>query len=329
VSRGREVLVGVVLIFAVAVSVVGTLWLQDYGWGRADRVVEARFADVGQLMEGNEVRFRGVSVGRVRAIRVDSSGLAVRVRMEIQSDLALPDSAGVMLAPESMFGDWQAEIVDRTRFPQFQFTAGAPDGVLPGYTLPDMSRLTATADQIADNLNTISTRVEMAFTEETARNIAAAIDNIQAVSESLTRLIGQQANTFDRLAGRVEASADELGAAARSARRTFERVDGLLVEGQVDSLLVDSRAAARNIRDLSATLESTSRDLDGTLQRADSTFARLDRITRRVEAGEGTIGRLLTDSTLAVRAEGALAELQTLLEDFRTNPKRYVRLSIF
>lgn len=328
-SRGREVLVGVVIVLSVAVAAVGTLWLQDFGWGRPENEVEAQFAEVGQLSEGNEVRFRGVSVGRVRSIHVDPSGLAVRVTMNVQSDLALPDSAGVLLAPESMFGEWQAEIVDRAQYPQFEFSRNMSEGVLPGYALPDMSRLTATADQIADNLNSLTTRVEMAFSEETAQNIADAIENIQNVSEDLTRLIRQQATTFDRLAGRMESSADDLGAAARSAGSAFDRVDGILARGQVDSLLVDSRAAARNIRELASNLETTSRELDGTLRRADSTFARMDRITQQIESGEGTLGRLLTDTTLALRAEGALTELQTLLEDFRTNPKRYVRLSIF
>ncbi len=328
-SRGREILVGLVIIAAVGVAVVGTLWMEQYGWGRTENVVTAQFLDVGQLAEGNDVRFRGVGVGKVRRIRVAPDGQSVRLVMEVQSDLSLPDSAGVILAPESMFGDWQAEIVNRARYPRFEFTEPGADSVLPGYTLPDMSRLTATADEIATNLRSLTNRVEMAFSEETAQNIAAAIENIQAVSQDLTRLIGQQANTFERLADRVESSADELGAAARSARTAFDRVDQALARGQVDSLLMDSRAAASNVRDLSASLSETSDELESTLRRADSTFARLDRISRQVESGQGTLGRLLTDTTLALRAEGALGELRALLEDFRTNPARYVRLSIF
>jgi phospholipid/cholesterol/gamma-HCH transport system substrate-binding protein len=69
--------------------------------------------------------------------------------------------------------------------------------------------------------------------------------------------------------------------------------------------------------------------LAGTLARADSTFARLDRIAVRIESGEGTVGRLLSDSTFADRAEGVLLQLDSLLADLRENPRRYVRLSIF
>ncbi|MBT3774636.1 MAG: hypothetical protein HOF87_08825 [Gemmatimonadales bacterium] len=55
----------------------------------------------------------------------------------------------------------------------------------------------------------------------------------------------------------------------------------------------------------------------------------MDRITAMIESGEGAIGRLLVDSTLAVRAEDVLGQLALLLEDVRANPRRYVRLSIF
>ena len=40
-------------------------------------------------------------------------------------------------------------------------------------------------------------------------------------------------------------------------------------------------------------------------------------------------GRLLADSTFAVRAEDVLRQMDLLLEDLRENPRRYVRLSIF
>jgi len=330
VTRGREILVGVVILLAAAVAVVGTLWLQEYGWGRGETVVQARFRDVGQLMMGNDVKFRGVSIGRVESIEVEPGGQAVRVAMRIQGGVDLPDSAVVVVAPESMFGDWQVEITTRSRYPRFDFAEVPPDStVLPGFSLPDISRLTATAEEIAGNLRTLSERVEMAFTEETARNIADAIDNIQAVSQRLAQLVDQQAGAFEELSDEIRASAQELGGAARAARSTFERVDGLLDEAEMDSILADTRDAMENLRRVSGRLEGTSEQMTETLARADSAFGRIERITGRISDGEGTIGRLLTDSTLAVRAAGALTELELLLADFRENPRRYVRLSIF
>ena len=52
-------------------------------------------------------------------------------------------------------------------------------------------------------------------------------------------------------------------------------------------------------------------------------------IAARVERGEGSLGRLISDTALAIRAEDLLEELNLLMQDLRANPRKYVRLSIF
>ena len=195
----RDVLVGAVVMAGIIVAIVGTLWLKG-GWGREGTVVTASSTNVGQLMEGAPVKFRGVGVGRVEAIRVAESGQAVLLEMRIQPELRLPEEAAVLIAPESMFGDWQAEIVDRGDFPRYSFLETPGGSVLPGAALPDISRLTAAADEIAQNVTTISERVQIAFTEETAMNLRAAIANIERVSNGLSEIVDQQAERFDELA---------------------------------------------------------------------------------------------------------------------------------
>jgi len=329
VTRGREALVGAVILAALLVGVGGTLWLDDYGWGRSGTRIHANFREVGQLMEGNPVKLRGVRVGRVDRIRVEPDGGSVVVTMRIDEEIELPESSVVILSPESMFGDWQAEIAARSRYPRYDYLDPPADTLLPGFSLPDMSRLTATADEIAQNLRTLTDRIELAFTEETAQNIAAAIDNIQDVSDQLSALVRQQARNFDDITTEIGSSARELGAAARSARLAFEEVDSLMSRPELDAIVSDMRVAMENLRVASEGLDGTVGNIDGTLARADSAFARIDRIVAGIENGEGTVGRLLTDTTLVSRAVGALDELELLLADFRENPHRYVRLSIF
>ncbi len=328
-SRPREILVGVVIVASVVVAVLGTLWLQGTTFGRETRQVEALLRDVGQLAPGNAVKLRGVSIGRVEEIRVEPDGEAVRVVMRIDASVRLPEDAVVLLAPESMFGDWQAEILPRTRYTRFPYMEVEEAGVLGGYALPDISRLTAAADQISENLGVLTERVEQAFTEETAQNIAAAIDNIAEVSRRLQDLVEVQATAFSDVAAEVRSSARELGRAAVAAEEAFARAEEILGAPTTDSLLLDTRATVANLKVLSEQLTDASAELGGVLTRADSTFARFDRLAARVEAGEGALGRLMYDSLLVYRAQDVLLQLSVLLEDIRLNPQRYVRLSIF
>ena len=328
-TRGREIVVGLVIIAGVAVSVFGTLWLQDASFGRGTRQVEALFLEVGQLMNGNSVKLRGVAIGRVDDIVVEPDGTAVRVTMSIRENVVLPEDPAVLLAPESMFGDWQAELVSRAAYPQFAFLENEADGTFGGYALPDFSRLTAAADQISQNLGVLSARVEEAFTEETARNIALAIDNIQEVSEQLRELVEVQAVAFNDLSTEMGSAAFEIKEAAYAGHLAFTRAEEILGAPTTDSLLLDARITVANLKTLSEEFGVTTRSAQTLLSRADSTFARLDRMTAQVEAGEGAIGRLMNDTVLVYRAQDVLIQLSVLLEDLRANPQRYVRISIF
>lgn len=329
-SKGREVLVGVVIVAAVAVAVGGTLWLQGTLWTRNTRVLHVLARDVGQLMDGNDVKLRGVTIGQVESIRVEPGGEAVRVVVRIQRDVTLPDSSVAVLAPESMFGDWQLEIAPRSRFPNFDFMpVPAADTVLGGYALPDISRLTATADQISKDIATITERIEVAFTQETAQNIAETIDNIEQVSRRLARLVEDQSSALETMGDDILAAVEEIRLAAGTARRTMEEVDSVLTRAQADSIMADTRAIAQNLRVLSEELGGSSDELARTLARADSAFARVNAIAARVNRGEGTLGRLVNDTTFLVTADEALSELTLLMRDLRENPRRYINLSIF
>lgn len=332
-TRGKELLVGVVIIAAVSVAVVGTLWLQGTTFGPV-RTLDVLTESAGQLAEGNAVTYRGVRIGQVTTIGVLPDGSGVRVTLLLESEVVLPPDPVAVLAPESFFGNGQIEIVSRASYPRFPFFA-VPDGaeagapVIGGYALPELTRLTRTADQIATNIEELTTRLELAFNEETATDFAAAIDNIQVITAEVRDLVTQQGEVAATIAANADTALAEIEVAAGAARRSFESVERTIDAAELDSLFGYMRAATNEVRRVAAMLADTTTGLGPTLGRADSAFARLDRIAARVEAGEGSLGRLLSDSTLVVRAEDVLAQLELLLRDLQENPRRYVRLSIF
>jgi phospholipid/cholesterol/gamma-HCH transport system substrate-binding protein len=48
-----------------------------------------------------------------------------------------------------------------------------------------------------------------------------------------------------------------------------------------------------------------------------------------VGAGEGRLGVFLADSQLYESLTGSTTEMQHFLSDFRTNPRKYLRVKIF
>lgn len=327
-DRRRDALVGAVVLLGVVAGVGGATWLMG-GWGSEGQTVRAVAPSAGQMVAGASVKFRGVDVGRVDGVDIAPGGAAVVIEMTVRPELALPDGAAVLLAPESMFGDWQAEIVARDDFPGQAFLDRPDLDALPGAALPDVSRLTATADEIARNLTVISDRFRIAFTEETAENLRRAIDNISELSDGLSEIVDQQASRFDDLAEGVEQSAQDLGAAAQAARLSFERIDAILQQGEVETVVADAGAAVANVRAVTDDASVFVDELRSVVRRADSTFARLDRLATAAEEGDGTLSRLLTDPALAEGAAEAVQEIKALLADIRENPGRYLRFSVF
>ena len=336
-TQGRELVVGSTVIAAILAVVVGTLWLQGTNWGRGATYVEVLVLDVGQLTAGNPVKLRGVSIGRVASITVDPGGDVVRLGLEVEGafDLGNAVSAGVIIAPQSLFGDWQAEIVRRARFPQFDYfdVPAADQGrdtlVIGGYAIPDISRLTAAADEISQNLSVLTGRFDRAFDEQTVDQFRSVIANLAVVSAEARDLITQQASTITEVSADVARAAEEIGQASAQANATFREIDAILGRGNLDSILVSVRSATADIDRIAAQVNRSVASLDQTVARADSTFGSVQRLASRMESGQGALGRLLVDSTLAVRAESAMAQLDSLLADIKANPRRYVRLSIF
>jgi phospholipid/cholesterol/gamma-HCH transport system substrate-binding protein len=325
----NEIAVGAVVILAIVAVVVGTVWMQGRGFGREEMEIRARFREVGQLQGGNAVKVRGVPIGRVESISLEVSGAGVIVTMRVRADAQLPEDPVVLLAPESMFGDWQAEIFPRTSVPQFDY-AEAPDAtILPGATLPDMSRLTAVADQIAQNLAVLSERFEVAFTEETADNIRRAIDNIQTVSAQLTSMVSRQQQAIDGLASDLQETSESLGEAVATINRAFLQVETAISGDKLVNIVTAAEHASVRIDSLSSELLQTSRTMQTAAMTADTLMRSVGTIANSLSRGEGTLGLMLRDTTLYWRIVETNAELQALLRDLRLNPRRYINVRIF
>lgn len=328
-NRRNEIVVGLVVILGIALIAFGTIWLQGLQFGRQEREVEARFREVAQLLPGSKVKFRGVTIGAVDEIVLEEGGAAVLVTMTIDSDVVLPAEPAVMLAPESFFGDWQAEIISRGMFPRYEYTEPVRADQLAGYTLPDMSRLTAVADEIAGNLATISNRVELAFTEETALNIREAIENIQRASGELAGLMNSQQAAIEEVAANLGSTSEAAAQAAITLQRAFAEVESAVAGGRLLNIVSNVERATSRTDSLVALLVQTSRDLSNTAVSADSAFHQISSIAEGIERGEGSLGRLLQDTTLYIGLVQTNLEVQTLLRDIRRNPRRYINLTIF
>jgi phospholipid/cholesterol/gamma-HCH transport system substrate-binding protein len=336
--KGRdEIVVGATMLFALAVVVLGVIWMSQVRVGQAGLIRSARFRTVGGLGVGNPVVLRGVRVGRVQAIEL-GEGEWVLARLEIYPDHVdeLPELPAVIAASASLFGEWQAGIVsfdedlgDPNVRRELNTAAAAGDESWPGATLPDIGQLTAQAGRIATDIASFSARIEKAFDDQVVDNLQQSIRHFTETANQINTFAGDQTVVLGEVAQDVRETSGAMSTTAQALERTMSRIDSATAGGRLDSIMANStaiteelRAALEGVQEVVSAISARQGSIDRIMGGADSVFTRL-------QEGEGTIGRLVGDSTLYVETYKAIAELRSLIADIKQNPRKYFKFSVF
>ena len=111
--------------------------------------------------------------------------------------------------------------------------------------------------------------------------------------------------------------------------RTARRADSATSRDQFQRILSNTDSVSGDLRQIASNL----RGFTGAAASQQEAFARIiahtDSVLARVEAGEGTLGRLTSDTTLYTESVQTVRELRQLLQDMRANPRRYFSFSVF
>ena len=105
---------------------------------------------------------------------------------------------------------------------------------------------------------------------------------------------------------------------------TFVTLGSTLKE--VESILKENRT------ELAKAIESGSEDLAKAkflIEDMDSSIKELDIALKQINSKKGTVGKLIYDEKLYNNMTSAAASLDSLLVDFRKNPGKYVKVSVF
>ena len=331
--RMNDFIVGVTVIAAIILIVAATLWVREVDVGDRRTELQSRFRNVGNAQVGNAVVVRGVRAGRIESMELADGGW-VAVRLRIDQGIELPADPVVLLGQSSLFGDWQATIMERTGLPNDrdlfrQVDEARAPGVIPGATLPDVAQLTAVVGRVAGDVASVADRVQIAFDDSAARDLRASIRHFADLSAELARTVRQQSENLDAITGEVGVGVEALREAASSVERVAGRVDSSTSGGEIDSIVGDVAVAAAQLREATVELRRLSGGLGMTQSRLDSLLLRTEAVAARVERGDGTLGMLVRDSSLYLQSDSLVRELRSLVQDVKANPKRYVNLSIF
>lgn len=333
-KRRDDTIVGAVVLAVVLLTTATITWVKQADVANRDREVAAIFRNVGNARVGNAVVIRGVVAGRIRAIELAAGGW-VSVRMKLDPAVQLPQEPVVLLNESSLFGDWQATIVERGALPDDAALrrevadASRSRGMIPGVSQPGIGELTSVAGQIAGNVADVARRVETAFDEQAARELRASIRDVAGLASTVRGVVREHANDIDTLSTQLRSALLALNRTAGNVEVTARRLDSAATSTQVRSIIDNLSAASGELRNAALRVHELSTNLAGTQRRADAFLANGDSVFGKMNRGEGSLGLLLNDPSIYRHADSLVIELRALAADLRANPKRYLSLKIF
>lgn len=296
-SRSLEIKVGISVLLASAILIVGIMWFQRFKMIEKRYHFFATFPDVGGLTKDDPIMINGVEKGRVANVAL--AGRGVLVEMGIRENVYFPRDSKISLRSIGIMGERFVAIRSGVSSESVQ-----PGDTLTGYLDAGMSEVMGEAGQILEEAVAATAHLkEILRIVLEEGSLEKTMDNFREVSEGLHRVAGSD------------------GSSLQTAIRRFEHVTAML-----DSL-IGSRYAG-----LDASLQSFSTaggKLDTTLENLSSVSSDLKMLTERINSGEGTLGTLIMDDSLAQELDKTVNNLDELIEDIKKHPGRYLSIRLF
>jgi phospholipid/cholesterol/gamma-HCH transport system substrate-binding protein len=291
-KRRDEVAVGILITVAVIVLVIGMLWLARGGLS-SGYPLYARFMWGQNLKPGQAVLLAGVSIGYVSEVELGDGFLDVEMR--INDEYTVPKTAVAEVVPVGIFGD--AAIGLKAESPSGpKYAAG--DTVPTRAATGGIDALAGRADSVMISLGRITRTMEAEFVA------GGGLRDIRTSVAAMNRLVTQ-----------MSAIAAEQNRNLTATMASFRAAAGAVDSAQVAAAMTQFR--------------STAASADSLMLRLSSNTTQLQAILARIERGEGTLGKFMTDSMLYRDARHLLMRLDSLAADFQRNPRKYINLTIF
>jgi phospholipid/cholesterol/gamma-HCH transport system substrate-binding protein len=289
----QEVGVGAIVLAGLTLFVIGLFWFSGRSITHKGVTTNVVFENVAGLKEGDPVLVSGVKVGRVAKVNLQRVG-RVTVTLELSGAVRPRTDAAAIISSLDFFG---------TKF--VNYFPGSKDEFLPGTS----AIVGKKSDELADIASGVATRANELIGNATDLVSQQLIQDIHNTLIATQR--GMTALTDATKGPLVTQSTQSLAAL----ERVMSRLDTLLGNANV-------KTAGLRVDTLTANLQR----LTGQLAQTTTT---LNDLMAKINRGEGTLGKLATDTLMYGDINKTLESLTRLLNDLRERPGRYLTVKVF
>lgn len=294
----KEVLIGVLVILALAILFFGINFLKGVNIFKAANYFYATYSDVAGLAQSAPVTLNGYKIGIVREISYDYERPGnITVELSLDKKLRLPHGSKAVVACD-ILGTASVNLVLGNPADGFYAVGDTVEsstnpGMLAALSdnlMPSVSAIFPKIDTLLTSLNAIAANPSLAKSLDRLDDISAELDASLRSLHKVMASLGPVSADLKNITGNVDNITSDLGT-----------VSGKLRQTPVDSIMADLQTTVANLQALSASLNKP----------------------------DSPIGKLTNDPALYDNINATVVSLDSLFSDIKRNPKRYINIKVF
>ncbi len=297
----NEVKIGMAIVIAVLVGVVGFRFMRDVPVFRVGTVLYATYPRVDGLTTGSPITVSGIKVGSVRTMEILDND-SVRVSFNISGIDGIPKGSIAYIRASDLLGTKVVEI-ERSDAAEFAAAYESLPGVFDEGIMGELGelggRVGGNVETSTERLASVLRQVDGILQDGGSQDIAGTLDHLNA--------------TTAEVRGLLEARRMQL-------RNTIAHVER--ITARLDTLTAQE---SQTIRNTLGNLEAASGEIDQLMAGLNETTTQLNILLTRINNGEGTLGLLATDPNLYRNLDSLTYNLNETVKTLNANPKHYLR----
>ena len=297
----REIKTAIIVITAILLFIWGYSFLKGRDLFTNYKTYFVEYSNVEGIAPSSAVTLNGLVIGKVASITINNTTGKLQVELQINTDFPISKTSTAVIYEPGLIGGKQISIR-----PNLNDTSLIADGA------------------------TIKGDIELGMAASVGEKLVPVQQKIEKLLVSADQMINGINTVLDQKGqADLKNSLAELSKTMEQFHKASISVNSLLDDNktQINGVVTNFNKISGEFSEISTSLNKA--DLGKSVNNLNATLAKVDRIMSGLEAGKGSMGKLLNDDAFYQNIKSTTKELELLLQDLRLYPTRYVNISVF
>lgn len=309
----NETKIGALTAIAITLLVLGFNFLKGKSFFGKSHNLYAKYTNVQGLANSNPVMINGLQVGTVYSITTDKNMKEILVNMNLTKDVNIPENSVAFIRSNPLgttsidikLGDASVYLPKNDTI-KTEASAGLLDAAVQEIrpVLGNVNKAITSIDSVLMNFNRI-------LDPNVKNNINATLENLTKTTANLIEASASLQVLLNTQTGALAGTLNNLNSFTKNLDKD---------KGKITSTLDNLDKTSANLAKL---------DMEKTLATLNITIAELQSTIGKLNSTTGTAGLLLNDTKLYNNLNATANKVNLLIDDLKTNPKRYLSFSVF